>query len=327
MGCANMCVFCNQRSISGKQCFDREQVRDDIEKALDTISPDASVEIAYFGGSFTGIDRELMIYLLDVAKSFVDNHIEGRARVDGIRLSTRPDYIDEEIIEILSRYPVKTIELGLQSMSDKVLSRSGRGHNAQCAERACKLIVDSGFELVGQMMVGLPDSTLTDELETAEKICQMGATASRIYPTVVFYGTELAKMTERGEYQMLTVEEAVLRSAKVLKVFREHGVDCIRIGLCASDNLSDDSQVMGGANHSALGELVEGELYYEKMCELLDKADLTNVQNVGFSVPTTHLSRAIGQKGKNRQRLIEKYNLRKIIFEEKDVSQLVLTLI
>ena len=113
----------------------------------------------------------------------------------------------------------------------------------------------------------------------------------------------------------------------MLKVFREHGVDCIRIGLCASDNLSDDSQVMGGANHSALGELVEGELYYEKMCELLDKADLTNVQNVGFSVPTTHLSRAIGQKGKNRQRLIEKYNLRKIIFEEKDVSQLVLTLI
>ena len=327
MGCANMCVFCNQRSISGKQCFNRDNVRDDIEKALGTISPDASVEIAYFGGSFTGIDRELMVYLLDVAKSFVDNHREDRARVDGIRLSTRPDYIDEEIIEILKSYPVRTIELGLQSMSDKVLSRSGRGHNAQCAERACKLIVESGFELVGQMMVGLPDSTLTDELETAEKICQMGAVASRIYPTVVFYGTELAKMTERGEYQMLTVEEAVYRSAKVLKVFRKHGVDCIRIGLCASDNLSDEGQVMGGANHPALGELIEGELFYEEMCELLDRADLTNGRNVRFSVPKAHLSRTIGQRGRNRQRLIEKYNLGKIIFEEKDVSQLSLTLI
>ena len=176
-------------------------------------------------------------------------------------------------------------------------------------------------------MVGLPSSTLADELETAEKICQMGAVASRIYPTVVFYGTELAKMTERGEYQMLTVEEAVYRSAKVLKVFRKHGVDCIRIGLCASDNLSDEGQVMGGANHPALGELIEGELFYEEMCELLDRADLTNGRNVRFSVPKAHLSRAIGQRGRNRQRLIEKYNLGKIIFEEKDVSQLSLTLI
>ncbi len=328
LGCPNMCVFCNQRSISGKQSFCRESVRAEIERALSTIRCDAEVEIAYFGGSFTGIDRELMIYLLDVADDYVKNRREGRASVSGIRMSTRPDYINTEIMDILSRYPVKTVELGLQSMSDRVLELSNRGHTARDAEIACSLIKEAGYSLVGQMMIGLPSSSVEDELYTAEKICDMGADAARIYPTVVFRGTELAKMAECGDYDMLTLDDAVERSKRVLRVFGRRGVECIRIGLCASDNLGDESQVMGGANHPSLGELVLGEDYFDRMEKAIEEKLFGKSECKGiltFTVPRGELSRAVGHSGKNRHRLEEKYRQHKIVIKEANVPNLALT--
>ncbi len=324
LGCPNMCVFCNQRSISGKTCFDRESVRLEIETALSTIPRDCEVEIAYFGGSFTGIDRELMIYLLDTAQSFV-NRDDGYARVTGIRMSTRPDYISQEILDILSRYTVSAIELGLQSMDDGVLALSKRGHNAAQAETACKMIVERGYQLVGQMMIGLPGSTLESEIYTAEKICSLGAVGARIYPTVVFYDTELAQMAERGEYRMLELDDAIYRSARVLEIFEEHGVDCIRIGLCASENLSDESCVMGGANHPALGELVLGEYMLSKMCGLIDSFHTETKEKVAtFLVPRGRVSACIGQKGKNREKLKQIYKFKQIIIKEGDVETVTL---
>ncbi len=322
-----MCVFCNQRSISGKQSFSRESVIGDIDAALATIPADAEVEIAYFGGSFTGIDRSLMIYLLDVAKDYVDNRRSGCAEVIGIRMSTRPDYINGEIMEILSRYPVKTVELGLQSMRDEVLSLSKRGHTAQDAENACRLIKNAGYSLVGQMMIGLPGSTIEDEIYTAKKICEMGADGARIYPTVVFYGTDLADMACMGKYEMLSIDDAVERSARALKIFEEQEVECIRIGLCASDNLGDASLVMGGANHPSLGELVIGERYYENMCDLAEKT-IKNNENSDFNtlcffVPKGELSKAIGQKGKNRLRLEERYKPYRIDIKEAKTPKIV----
>ena len=327
LGCPNMCVFCNQRSISGKQKFDRESVKDEIDRALSTIPEDAEVEIAYFGGSFTGIDRELMIYLLDVAKDYVDNRREGRAKVIGIRMSTRPDYVNEKIMEILSRYPIKTVELGLQSMREQVLSLSKRGHSASDAEQACRLIKSAGYSLIGQMMIGLPGSEAEDEIYTAQRICDLGADGARIYPTVVFYDTELAEMAKRGEYTMLSVDEAVIRSKDVLKVFEGRRVECIRIGLCASDNLGDEKYVMGGANHPSLGELVMGEAYYDRMCEQGDRL-IRSAENSGtvcFFVPFGELSKAIGQRGRNKERLKERFKPHKVEIKEKDVPQLVST--
>lgn len=321
LGCPNMCVFCNQRSISGKTCFDRDGVRTEIENALATIPDDCEVEIAYFGGSFTGIDRELMIYLLDVAQSYIGQ--SGHAPVVGIRMSTRPDYINEEILDILSSYTVSAIELGLQSMDDRVLSLSKRGHTAAQAEYACRLITDRGFDLVGQMMIGLPGSTLESEIATAEKICELGAVGARIYPTVVFYDTELADMAERGEYSMLEIDDAVVRSAKAFEVFDAHGVDCIRIGLCASDNLLDTERVMGGANHPAMGELVLGEYMFYRMCKLLDGTD-TEGKTLHIRVPKGKLSMCIGQKSKNRKRLAEIYKFKKIYISEGDVDNIIL---
>jgi histone acetyltransferase (RNA polymerase elongator complex component) len=328
LGCPNMCVFCNQRSISGKQSFDRESVRGEIDRALATIEVGAEVEIAYFGGSCTGIDRELMIYLLDVAQSYIDAPDADRARVTGIRMSTRPDYITPEIMEILSRYSVKTVELGLQSMDDVVLTKSGRGHTAADAERACAMIISAGYELVGQMMIGLPGSDLENEIMTAKKICDMGACGARIYPTVTFFGTELACMAGRGEYRMLELDDAIERSKEVLKIFEERGVECIRIGLCASDNLGDLTHVMGGANHPALGELVRGELYFERMCRLADQSGARKMSDgtLIFTVPQGELSVAIGQKRKNIARLCEIYKPLKIKICEANIQNLALSI-
>ena len=324
-----MCVFCNQRSISGKQKFDREAVVGEIEAALDTLDPTAEVEIAYFGGSFTGIDRELMIYLLDLAESYVKREPDGRAQIRGIRMSTRPDYIDGEIMAILSKYSVRTVELGLQSMDDEVLRLSNRGHTAAQADAACKMIINAGYELIGQMMIGLPGSTLEKEMETAKKICEMGACGARIYPTVTFYETELANMADRGEYQMLSLDDAVLRAKEVLKIFEANEVECIRIGLCASDNLSDESKVKGGANHAALGELVEGELCYDEMRALVrDMTTKTDVQGktLEFTVPIGSVSKAVGQNGRNKKRLFDEFAPKDIKIREKNVPKITLAL-
>ena len=162
LGCPNDCVFCNQRSISGHMSFDESKVRFEIKEALSSIEKIGEieeVEIAFFGGSFTGIDRSLMVYLLETAHEYIT-----AGRVDSIRLSTRPDYISEEILDILEKYGVRTIELGLQSMCDDVLIRSRRGHDASTAERACRMIKERGFSLIGQMMIGLPGSDIQKEL-------------------------------------------------------------------------------------------------------------------------------------------------------------------
>ena len=236
LGCPHTCVFCNQRSISGAQSFDPAGVDAQITAALATTCENDTAEIAYFGGSFTGIDRDLMVYLLDVAERYVQKPLAGKARVAGIRMSTRPDYISDEILEILARYSVRTVELGVQSMTDAVLTASGRGHDAESAAKACRMLSDAGYDVIGQMMIGLPGSTEESEVQTARALCELGVRGARIYPTVVFADTELCAMMHSGAYTPLSAEQAVCRSAAVLRVFEAHNVPVIRIGLCASDN-------------------------------------------------------------------------------------------
>ena len=299
LGCPHQCVFCNQRSISGCEALDEREVDGQIHRALETIDPRAEVEIAFFGGSFTAIDRGLMIRLLDTAQKYVN-----AGRVHAIRLSTRPDYIDDEVLEILSRYAVRTIELGLQSMDDAVLRASGRGHDAKTAREACRRVRESGFSRVGQMMIGLPASSPEAEMQTAEEICRMGADAARIYPTVVFYETPLCEMTQAGQYRPLDMREAVERSARVLEILERGGVPCIRIGLCATESLVSDDAVLAGPNHPALGELVWNEFYYARVREAIDAADLAG-QRIALSVPRGETSKVIGQRRSNAKRLLD----------------------
>ena len=311
LGCPNQCVFCNQRTISGVDKFDPENVREQINLALETIEDDAEVEIAFFGGSFTGIDRELMIELLDIGYSYIKAD-----RVKSLRCSTRPDYIDEEIIGILKNYGVKTVELGLQSSCNSVLEKSKRGHYFEAEEESCRLIVESGLELVGQMMIGLPGSDLDSELETARFIINAGARAVRIYPTIVFRETELCQMTHDGEYTPLSLEDAISRSAKVLSLFVDAGVEVIRIGLQASEGFESKDSYVAGPNHPALGELIIGEYYYQKILNILSTANYAFDEHITVLVKPGSLSKAIGQNAKNKTRLKAVY--KNIRFAESD---------
>ena len=313
LGCPNMCVFCNQRTISGVDRFDASSVKNIIEENLSSLASEDEVEIAFFGGSFTGIDRDLMISLLETAHQYVVS-----SKVKSIRCSTRPDYIDREILDILKKYGVKTIELGLQSIDEKVLEVTKRGHRFAEEKRACELIIEYGFELVGQMMIGLPSSTLETELHTADFIINSGATAARIYPTVVFNGTELCSMTKNREYVPLSVEAAVERSSAVLEKFIDAGVKVIRIGLCSSDNLISDKTYFAGPNHPALGELVESELYYKRITKKLSRLEISGKADVYIFVAPGTLSKAIGQKRKNKIRLMNNPFIKRVFFGERE---------
>lgn len=304
MGCPHDCIFCDQRIISGQIAFDESAVAGEIEAALATLAPAAKAEIAYFGGSFTAIDRDLMVRLLDLAQSYVNAE-----RVTGIRFSTRPDTVGEDVLEILSHYTVSAIELGLQSMDDEVLTACRRGHTAAQAEDACRRIVARGYDFVGQMMLGLPASTPEKERKTAELICSLGARAVRIYPTVVLDSTALAVMMRQGKYRPLTVEEAAERAADVLEIVQAHDVDVLRVGLCASEGLSGE-RVVGGAHHPALGELAYSALFGRRMREVLSaaKADLKG-KTATFLVPRGKISQAVGQHRANALALCKAFGL------------------
>jgi histone acetyltransferase (RNA polymerase elongator complex component) len=239
-----------------------------------------------------------MVRLLELAEEYVT-----QGRVTSIRLSTRPDYISEEILEILSHYSVHHIELGLQSMDDAVLQASKRGHTVRDAENACRMVLQAGFSLVGQMMIGLPSSTPEAEMETARRICELGASAVRIYPTVVFYDTPLCSMAQNGAYVPMTVEEAVARTAPVLQFFRANHIPCIRLGLCATETLTSKEAVLGGPNHPALGELIMSECAYLEIYRALEAKGLFGTQVV-LEVPEKEVSIAVGQHRSNIKRLL-----------------------
>ena len=291
-GCPNCCVFCSQRKITGVKdtvttlSKELERCEAIIEESLETINTPESTEIAFFGGSFTAIDETRMIELLRLAYKYVEN-----GKVSGIRLSTRPDYIDEHKLSILKKYGVKAVELGVQSMSEKVLVATKRGHSPIDSIKSGRLIVQSGIEYVGQMMIGLPESTLSDELMTAKSIIDSGAVGARIYPTVVIEGTELYEMYQNGKYTPLTIEESVARCAEVLELFETHGVKVLRIGLQSSSEMEKNPFY-----HSAIGELAWGRLYYKRISELIKDREETNITVL---VSPSHVSKAVGQKREN----------------------------
>ncbi len=311
LGCPNDCVFCNQRRITGHETFSIEDAKKSIDEVIFSPHADrhAEREIAFFGGSFTGIERPLMTELLELATSYCEKGLAS-----GIRLSTRPDYISDEIISILSKYPVKTIELGIQSLSDRVLSASKRGHTADDSIRAMHAVKTAGFDLIGQMMVGLPLSTLTDELYTMTGICDCKADGVRIYPTVVFHKTELYDMMLLGKYQPISPKEASERVAELLYLAYKNDLPVIRVGLCESESLHSEDGLTAGAFHPALGEICFSAFFLKLFCARLDTLGDLSGRSVTISVARNMLSKAIGQKRSNAISLKEKYSLSKISF-------------
>ncbi len=294
-GCPNDCSFCNQRAISGQVV---PATPEDVKRAVDTaieynVIP-KDTEIAFFGGSFTAIEREYMCSLLTAAKHFLDTH-----NFKGIRVSTRPDCIDKEVLSVLKNYGVTAIELGAQSMDDEVLSANHRGHSADDVRRASRLIKESGFELGLQMMTGLYKSDFQKDLQTAREIIKLQPDTVRIYPTVVLKHTHLGNLYEKGEYKAPTAEETVPLCAELLQMFENEGIKVIKLGLHSSETVESD--MLGGGYHPAFRELCEGHIYLQKILEKLDGKDKNRTYIV--HVRNKDLSKAKGQQKRNEKAL------------------------
>ena len=291
-GCPHRCSFCNQKTITGTS--KRPQPNDVIsacETALNGKKDVSGGEIAFFGGSFTAIERGYMLSLLKCAKSYLD-----RGLFKGIRISTRPDCIDDSILALLKEYKVTSIELGCQSMDDEVLFLNERGHTAAQCESACCLVREYGFELGVQMMTGLFGDTDEKALETAERLIALRPDTARIYPTVVLKNTALERLYAEGRYRAQTLEEAVALCSRLLKMFTQGGVKVIRLGLHSGGGVEEN--YVAGAYHPAFREKCESRLYRENIEKLLSENRVQKGEATVFVSPR-YLSQAKGQKKEN----------------------------
>ncbi len=297
LGCPHKCSFCDQRTISSTASAPSpEQVRKMLEEACAVIPDEkrSQTEIAFFGGSFTAVDRSYMTALLEAAYPFVKS-----GAVRGIRCSTRPDKIDPAVLDILKRYGVTAVELGAQSMDDEVLSANGRGHTTADTEKASVLIKEYGFEFGLQMMTGLYRSTPENDLETARKIISLAPQTVRIYPTVILKNTRLGELFESGEYVPYPFETAAEICAEMLEMFEKAEIKVIKLGLHASETVEED--MLGGFYHPAFREICEGLLFRKRI-----KNSISEYGHYTVSVSPQSVSKAAGHKKSNLRYFAEK---------------------
>ncbi len=293
IGCPQRCSFCNQVHITGTCEIPTEKTVDEaVKTALESQGFESkNCELAFFGGSFTAIDRDYMISLLSAAKKHIDS-----GHISGIRISTRPDAIDDEILEILKEYGVTSIELGAQSMNDDVLKLNRRGHTMQDVREASAKITEEGFSLGLQMMTGLWGDTNEGAIKTAKEIIACRPETVRIYPTVVLKNTYLGTLFEKGEYKPQSVEEAARLVSELIPLFEEENIKVIRVGL----HSIDEDSFLAGAWHPAFGELVANERYL-----MLIKEALTDKKSGEYvvCVKNSEISKAVGQRRRNIESL------------------------
>lgn len=287
IGCPNMCSFCNQRHITGvHKAPSKQNVIDAVTIAQKSPKFDSkNTEIAFFGGSFTAIDKNYMIDLLETANGYVKSGV-----VSGIRISTRPDAIDNEILKTLKEYGVTSIELGAQSLNDNVLVSNNRGHTSSDVVNASNLIKQHGFSLGLQMMTGLYNDCDEYAISTAEKIIDLSPETVRIYPTIVLKNTYLAELHLNNKYKPQTLDEAVILCSKLLKMFNEANINVIRLGL---HSIEHDSY-LAGPWHPAFSELCYSEIMLENALQHLKTAGKYTLY-----VAQSSVSKMIGQGKKN----------------------------
>lgn len=312
LACPYRCVYCNQFSITGKQHLpDIQDVKRIIEKHLSTFpSGEKFVEVAFFGGNFTGLPVKMQDDFLKIVQPYLENGL-----VDGIRCSTRPDYIDEKRVRILKNFGMRNIELGAQTTNDEILSKCGRGHTFKDIEIASQIINNEGITLGLQMMLGLPFDTFENDMQTARDIVRLGAAETRIYPCIVVKDTELERLYRNGEYVPLSLDEAASQSAKIYEFFEYNGVKVLRVGLHTSEDL-DNQAYIAGPYHANFADMVFSKIWRYKIkiaIENVEKSqcfhsdDLT-VRKTGESsviieVTENHLNHAVGYKAENKKML------------------------
>ena len=325
-GCPNDCVFCNQKAITARTAdVSPEDVKNLIERYLPTLQGRGleTIEVAFFGGSFTGIPMEEQSAFLSVAKEYKDKGL-----IHKIHMSTRPDYINEEILDNLKKYDADIIELGVQSFDPEVLKASNRGHEAEDVYKACELIKSYGFELGIQLMIGLPEDSLEKCIYSAKEAVKIGPSIARLYPTIVLNDTELLEMYRRGEYKPMTTEEAVAITKEMYKLLDDAGINIIRVGLKSTDLIAEGGEIQGHTYHPAFRQLVEGALAREQLEEqlqtLLERADppeaketpcIADACTFAFVSSGPSFSNMIGNSRANKMYFEEKYPNLKIRFK------------
>jgi len=319
VGCKNDCVFCNQKTITGKGTVrvNSQYAIDIVEEFKKTIDENTYTEIAFFGGSFTAIDIELQEELLKVGKYYKDNGVVQR-----IRMSTRPDAISKEILNLQKKYSVDIIELGIQSLDNEVLKTSNRGHTRQDSENASKLIKEYGFTLGHQVMPGLPGSSIEKDMKTCIDSIAMKPDIVRIYPTLIIKDTELLNMYECGLYKPLTLEEAVDLTAFIYSKYMTNNINVIRIGLQNTDSINEGADVVGGPFHPAFRQLVEEKIFLNSMMKVMKHKNLNN-KSITILADNKIISELVGQNKANSIKLKNTFNIKNISFSNSKTENLI----
>lgn len=297
MGCPHHCVFCNQFKITGKWHIPDTA---HLEKmAIEWFESSGKIpELAFYGGSFTAIEDHIQIPLLKSAYA-----LKKHGLINGIRLSTRPDALDESALERLERYKVDTIEIGVQSLDEEVLHLSERGHSAETTLDAIERVKAKGIQCGVQLMIGLPGDTPEKSIKTCEQILKKSPSCVRLYPTMVIKDTPLEKSYLSGSYIPWDFETLVETTAYMAELIQEKNIPIIRIGLQSEENLMLGKDIVAGAYHPAFGEYVLSRIFRHKMIDLfLDEER----QEVVFKVHPKCYSQAIGQHRENI-RFLESY--------------------
>ena len=321
LGCPNDCIFCNQKTISGqKDSMTKDKAKKIIDNYLANVdTSDGKIEIAFFGGSFTAIDEQKQEELLQVAYEYIEN-----GKVEDIRISTRPDAINKQILKRLKKYKVKTIELGVQSANDYILHRANRGHNFDDVRKASKLIKRYGFKLGHQMMVGLPESTKIDELNTAKELIKLKPKMVRIYPVLIVKNTKLEEEYNKGVYEPLPLVQAVEICKELVRMFVNKKIDVIRVDLQNTDEITEptenNSQVVAGPYHPAFRQLVESGLWYDSIVSKIKKLNV-KVKEVEVTVNPLDSNNVIGHKKENVIKLKDLYDVDLILKQDEKLKQ------
>ncbi|MBW2603219.1 MAG: radical SAM protein [Deltaproteobacteria bacterium] len=305
-GCPHQCVFCNQTSITGvgRDTVSPEKVERQIRKFLKYKGNDRQpVQVAFYGGNFLGLEKEYIKRLLDVSTKFVKNK-----DIDAIRFSTRPDTIDRDRIEMIKNYPVTTVEIGAQSMDDRVLATATRGHSASDTQRAVALLKNRHYQTGLQMMVGLPEEDEAGSLSTAHRIGELEPDFVRIYPTIVLKNSLLARWYENGTYRPWSLERSIAHVKTLYLFFKKKNIPVIRMGLQASEELDSGSTVLAGPYHPAFGHMVHSKIFLDAATAILEKKKVFH-EKVTLNVHPRSISKIRGMKNSNVKTLKRRFQL------------------
>ncbi|MEA1960362.1 MAG: radical SAM protein [Bacillota bacterium] len=312
LGCPYQCIYCDQKKIATSQVPEPNQVQKIIEDHLQTIPVNSEVEVAFFGGNFTDIDADLQEAYLKAVEPYI-----LAKKISGIRLSTRPDSIDEEGLERLKNNHVNTIELGVQSLCDEVLKASSRGYTADVVFKSSQLVKEWGFQLGVQLMIGLPGDHFELDIATVQSTIEINPAMVRIYPTLVIAGTALETLYQKGAYQPLSLENAVMTCREMFLRLEKNNIPVIRMGLHPGEDLRSEGVIVTGPFHPAFGELVEQSIFLEQASMVLQQLrERKAFQNqVVLFVNPRDVSKMAGLKRNNIKQLQSQWNLSQVTIQ------------